>query len=62
MAMFLILRVPEPESVQDCDAHRGKLGILAVFMESSEINPNKILLGSKLIIWQRVKNSQKVCP
>ena len=30
-----------------CDAHRGKLGVLAIFTESSEINPEKFLFCRK---------------
>ena len=40
--------------------HRGKLGVLEIFMESSVINPSKNLFGSKSIFWQQVKNSQSV--
>ena len=34
---------PEEISVQYCDGHCEKLGILVIFTESSDINPKKFL-------------------
>ena len=53
--------VPETEKVRHYDAHHGKLGVVAIFTESSEISAKKILFGRKLIFWQHVKNSLILC-
>ena len=36
--------VPETENMRHYDAHRGKLGVVAVFTESSEIRAKKDFL------------------
>ena len=56
--VYIIYAHPEAENVQYCDAHRGKVNILAIFTESSEINQKKFLFCGKPTFGQQVKNSQ----
>ena len=45
---------PEAKSVRYCDVHRRKLGVLAIFTESSEIS-SKCFLRRKAIFSNKIK-------
>ena len=42
------------------DAHSGKLDVLEIFVERSDIIPKKRLFRRKFFFWQHVKNYNSV--